>query len=448
MKRRYKALLINPNIHDFAAYDFWLKPVGLLYVGALLQSLGVEVHLVDTLNRHDPKLADYVKVPKDKYYGTGKFPSEEIEKPEVLKKIPRKFKRYGAPLKFIEDRILEIGELDAVFVTSTMTYWYRGVWETIALVKRLLKVPVILGGVYTHILPGHAKLSGADFVFPYTNLSTLPGFLRNALGWDIGDFEGDWFELLDPAYELYEKVGYLVFLSSVGCPFRCSYCVTPLIWRFRKRSPEKVAAAIEKYVEIFRVEDIAFFDDAFLVSKSHVKELLMLLANMDMKVRYHLPNGIHARLVDEEIAYLMKEAGFKTIKLGYETSGELQIRTGGKVFDRDLEKAIEFLKQAGFTHKELAAYVLVNMPGQSLKDAIAAVEFVHSLGIKVNVNEYTPIPGTKDWRELVDKGLINEKLDPLLLNNTILPLWWSASMSEEEVEEVKQYARKLNSRLE
>ena len=88
------------------------------------------------------------------------------------------------------------------------------------------------------------------------------------------------------------------------------------------------------------------------------------------------------------------------------------------------------------------------MPGQSLKDAIAAVEFVHSLGIKVNVNEYTPIPGTKDWRELVDKGLINEKLDPLLLNNTILPLWWSASMSEEEVEEVKQYARKLNSRLE
>ena len=26
-------LLVNPWIHDFAAYDFWLKPLGLLYLG-------------------------------------------------------------------------------------------------------------------------------------------------------------------------------------------------------------------------------------------------------------------------------------------------------------------------------------------------------------------------------------------------------------------------------
>jgi len=27
-----KILLINPWVHDFAAYDFWLKPLGLLYL--------------------------------------------------------------------------------------------------------------------------------------------------------------------------------------------------------------------------------------------------------------------------------------------------------------------------------------------------------------------------------------------------------------------------------
>ena len=27
-------LLVNPWIHDFAAYDFWAKPLGLLTLGA------------------------------------------------------------------------------------------------------------------------------------------------------------------------------------------------------------------------------------------------------------------------------------------------------------------------------------------------------------------------------------------------------------------------------
>jgi hypothetical protein len=43
-------LLVNPWIHDFAAYDFWMKPLGLLYVGAILRAAGCEVRLLDCLN--------------------------------------------------------------------------------------------------------------------------------------------------------------------------------------------------------------------------------------------------------------------------------------------------------------------------------------------------------------------------------------------------------------
>jgi hypothetical protein len=31
-------LLVNPWIHDFAAYDLWMKPLGLLYLGGILLS--------------------------------------------------------------------------------------------------------------------------------------------------------------------------------------------------------------------------------------------------------------------------------------------------------------------------------------------------------------------------------------------------------------------------
>lgn len=47
-------LLINPWITDFAAYDYWTKPLGLLLLGSLLREGGCGVTLIDCLDRHDP----------------------------------------------------------------------------------------------------------------------------------------------------------------------------------------------------------------------------------------------------------------------------------------------------------------------------------------------------------------------------------------------------------
>jgi len=126
-----KILLVNPWIEDFAAYDFWLKPIGLLYVASYLKKLGIEIHFIDLMNRHDKSLQKYTKVPKDKFYGTGKFPFVEVKKPDVLAFVPRKYKRYGAPEQYFYDKLKEVGNVDAIFVTSTLTYWYPGYWDTI-----------------------------------------------------------------------------------------------------------------------------------------------------------------------------------------------------------------------------------------------------------------------------------------------------------------------------
>jgi hypothetical protein len=33
-----KILLVNPPVYDFAAYDLWAKPLGLLYLSSLLKA--------------------------------------------------------------------------------------------------------------------------------------------------------------------------------------------------------------------------------------------------------------------------------------------------------------------------------------------------------------------------------------------------------------------------
>jgi hypothetical protein len=47
---RPNVLLVNPPIHDFSAYDFWLKPYGLLRVAGYLRHQ-VNYRLFDYLDR-------------------------------------------------------------------------------------------------------------------------------------------------------------------------------------------------------------------------------------------------------------------------------------------------------------------------------------------------------------------------------------------------------------
>lgn len=443
-----KILLVNPWIEDFAAYDFWLKPIGLLYVASYLKKLGIEIHFIDLMNRHDKSLQKYTKVPKDKFYGTGKFPFVEIKKPDVLAFVPRKYKRYGAPEQYFYDKLKEVGNVDAIFVTSTLTYWYPGYWDTINFLRGYYgnKVPIFFGGFYVRNLPQHARKTNA-IIFPFSDLNRIPKMLEDLTGKSVKRIGIDWFMELSPLYDVYENIGYLVFLTTLGCPFKCSYCVAHKLWDGIKfRDPERVVSDIERYVEKFKVKDVVFFDDAFLVnSNKHAKVILkkLLEKNFSKDIRFHLPNGIHARLIDEELAFLMKELNFKTIKLGYETSGELQLKTGGKVVDKDLVNAARILRNAGFTEEEISAYIMVNIPGQKVEDVINAMKICKSEGISFSINEFTPIVGTEDWLKLVSEGKLSGKEDPVLLNNTVLPFWWKHGMDEQTVQNLKMLAREI-----
>lgn len=45
-----KILLINPWIYDFAAYDLWMKPLGLLYIAGFLEESGYDVSLINWMD--------------------------------------------------------------------------------------------------------------------------------------------------------------------------------------------------------------------------------------------------------------------------------------------------------------------------------------------------------------------------------------------------------------
>ncbi|MFA6472515.1 MAG: radical SAM protein, partial [Candidatus Latescibacterota bacterium] len=124
-------LLVNPWIIDFAAYDLWAKPLGLLAVGAFLKARGHSVSLVDCMNRFQGENG-YIGGEK-RPYGTGKFHREIISKPDCYAHIPRYYCRYGIPVDVFRQQINKVQAPDVILVTCIMTYWYPGAFKAISL---------------------------------------------------------------------------------------------------------------------------------------------------------------------------------------------------------------------------------------------------------------------------------------------------------------------------
>jgi radical SAM superfamily enzyme YgiQ (UPF0313 family) len=176
------------------------------------------------------------------------------------------------------------------------------------------------------------------------------------------------------------------------------------------------------------VTDYAFYDDALLVDADlHIKPILRGVMEAGLDVRFHTPNGLHARFMDEELAWLMKATDFKTIRLSLETvDEERQKATGGKVSSEELVRAVMHLRQRGFSKRDIGVYVMYGLPGQELKEVKEGVRFLKGLDVRIHLTEFSPIRGTASWNELVKRGIIADALDPLLTNNTVFSSLHSA----------------------
>ena len=427
MKRT--VLLVNPWIYDFAAYDFWSKPLGLLYIASMLQQRGFKVALVDCMDRYSgapaslPVTAAKGSRRSRKQYGCGHYRREITKKPDMFSFLPRRYARYGLSWESFIDALKEIEKPDVIFITSAMTYWYPGVIAAIRILKTLLPgVPIVLGGTYATLCTDHAKSSsGADAVLPgpfeaqdeerwAEYLGTPLRFPRSLKNWPF------------PAWDLYSALPYAVILTSRGCPFTCSYCAGHNLYPgFEQRDPEDVLADFRELYSRFHVRHFAFYDDALLIDPSaHLLPFLEGVAEMKAQATFHSPNGLHAGKISRELAEKMFLAGFRTIRLSLETADPRRQRiTGGKIGNEDFLHTLDNLKAGGFRAAALEVYIMVGLPDQTMEEVLRSIFFVYHHGVRVKLVQYSPIPGTVEWDRHV-AGSTHPALDePLWHNNSV-----------------------------
>jgi radical SAM superfamily enzyme YgiQ (UPF0313 family) len=196
--------------------------------------------------------------------------------------------------------------------------------------------------------------------------------------------------------------------------------------RFSRRDPPDVIKEIEFWVREYRVENIAFYDDAlFIEPAAHIVPILKGILARDIVCNFHAPNGLHVREIDEELAGLLFKSRFKTIRLGFETSDEYeQLRSGGKVNNIEFENAVKNLKRAGYTQEQICVYILAGLPSQRATEVQETIAYVRTLGAKPVLVEYSPIPGTPLFQQAKAGSPFDLENEPLFHNNSILPCQW------------------------
>jgi radical SAM superfamily enzyme YgiQ (UPF0313 family) len=438
-------LLINPWIYDYTAFDLWSQPLGLLYIASFLRDHGFNVSYIDCLRSQNKSLE-----PKPKKYGVGNYRRENVETPQVLKDIPRKFARYGISESEFYNALKKTSSPDAVLMTSIMTYWYLGPSQIVNILRDVYPgVPIILGGIYASLLPDHAKkVVKPDYVIEgpgeWMVLKLLQKILKCPSNYDKPYTSLDDYSY--PAFDLIPNRRYLCVMTSRGCPFNCSFCAQKHIaTNFSQRNPIKVVEEIVYHYKKYKMKDFAFYDDALFINKDkHIKVILRKLIEAKIPIQLHTPNGLFARDIDEELARLMYNAGFKTIRLSFETSNEDRRKDmNNKISNDGMNNAVMNLVKAGYSASALDAYIIMGLPGQSLDEILESIIFVNNLGVQVKLASFSPIPKTLDFKRAVNSKIIREDIDPLLTNKTIFPLK-GPDLDYETFRKVRIFSQLLN----
>ncbi len=415
-----KVLCINPPVYDFSAYDLWSKPLGFLKIIDFLIKNNFEIFYFDFMDRNH-KFYENVKI-KRNVYGCGSYYYRIVEKPEIYKDIPRRYKRFGLPKEIFLKYLENIGKIDFIFITTGMSYWVLGIKEVIETVRKIYpRTPLIIGGIYATFCYEDGKNLGVDFIFKgkdiYKFFKEFSHFFNVNLIFP---------EKIEPYWDVYKKLDYIVVKTSYGCPFSCWYCgIKTLEPEYKKREIEEVVEEIVKNTEKFKIEDIAFYDNALIYDfENHLYKILKKIHQNNKNLRFHTPNGIHPKFISKNVAENLKEMNFKTIRLSLETIDKKREKESGyKVSFTDFENAIKNLINAGFQKEEIGVYILAGLPQQHYEEVLNTIKILKNYPCKIKIAEYSPIPQTIDY-EIAKKLYPHLPLEnPLFQNNSIYPLW-------------------------
>lgn len=240
------------------------------------------------------------------------------------------------------------------------------------------------------------------------------------------DFRDIPYFLLEPVMDQYGQLDrserVFPLYSTLGCPYNCSFCSSPRLYRdipkkYELIPPEEVADHIEFLVTRYQATYIYFIDDDSFVELSHVASIIDTIEKRGLKVKL----GFRGARIDEiarmDAGYLamLVKAGTDILHIGAESGSQRMLDLMGK--NLKVQEIIEVNRKLAQQPQIKAAYNwIIGLPGETLEDLTATRKLVLQLvqdnptAIIFPPNKYRPLPGTSLYAAAVQHGYSTPKL--------------------------------------
>jgi len=204
--------------------------------------------------------------------------------------------------------------------------------------------------------------------------------------------------------------------SSIGCAFRCNYCV---LWkitggRFMPRDPHKVAEELSSINE----PHVFFADDDTLLDADRMIKLAEVIKKEGIKKQYQVNGRADTIAKRPDLIEKWRDIGLTSVVMGFESYRDEDLkyfRRGTKVTIN--EAALRILRE----NKILPIGYFIVRPDYDRKNFEDLRNYIRNLNLKYLIfTVLTPIPGT-DLYEETKSQIIKNDYDLYDFRHTLLP---------------------------
>jgi pyruvate-formate lyase-activating enzyme len=198
-------------------------------------------------------------------------------------------------------------------------------------------------------------------------------------------------------------------LTSRGCPMRCTFCGSRMMWgqRVRYHSVDYVLDMLEKAVKRDNQQFIAIKDDSFTADKRRVLKICDGIRHRGLDFVWSCDT--RADFLTEELLLAMRRAGCRRISLGLESASEEILKNIRKQISP--ETVLAATRLARKTGIQIRYYLMVGNRGESLQTFQRTLEFIEAARPnQIVFSQLHLYPGTQEFDIFQQLGLVSKEM--------------------------------------
>lgn len=218
------------------------------------------------------------------------------------------------------------------------------------------------------------------------------------------------------SHGFYKKTPYTQMITSRGCPNKCTFCALGAHWgsKQRMRSANNVLDEIEFLIQEYGIREIHFEDDNITSNKKRAMAIFEGMIERQFNIIWHVPSGMAANTLDEELLTKMKESGCYSLTLAIE-SGNQHVVSRLMKKPVNLKRIPGLVKQIRNLNMDVRGFFILGYPDETKENMRETINFAREIELDWSYfSIFSPLPGTKSYNTCLEKGYIKkEDFDPL-----------------------------------